>query len=66
MGSESVVSTRSDKVQRVTAEVDWLLEKYVQLLKAASFVGLTPAEWEEYERLDTRIHQLFGELSKLK
>lgn len=66
MGYESVVSSSSEKKQRVAAELDRLLEKHVRLLKAASFVGLTPAEWEEYERLGARIHQLFGELTKLK
>jgi len=67
MRSESAAAPlKGNRTERIAAELDRLLEQHIKLFKAESFVGLTPAEWEEYERISGRIHELFGELGKLK
>lgn len=66
MSSETAVVRKSSETQRIAAEIDRLLEKHVELLKAESFVGLTPAQRQEFERIGVRLHQLFGELARLK
>jgi hypothetical protein len=66
MSAESAVVRKRSETQRIAAEMDRLLEKHVELLKVESFVGLTPAQRQEYEKIGGRLHQLFGELAKLK
>ena len=66
MGSESAVVRKYSETGRIAAEMDRLLEKHVELLKVESFVGLTPAQRQEYESIGRRLHELFGELARLK
>jgi len=54
-----------ERTQQVASEIDCLLEKHVELLRAESFVGLTPAQRQEYEKISKRLHELFRELAAL-
>jgi len=66
MHSESSTSSSRSGVRRVAEEIDRLFQRQIDLMKSESFVGLTPAERSEYDRIGERIRELFGELAKLK
>ena len=48
-----------------TTELYNLLQEQTELTKREAFVGLTPAEREQYERISARIQEVFMELGKL-
>jgi len=52
--------------RQIAAEMEQLLQRQTELMKSESFVGLTPAEREAYDKIGKRISRLFGELAKLK
>jgi len=62
----AALSVHSDQTQQVASEIDRLLEKHVELLRAESFVGLTPVQRQEYEKISKRLHELFRELATLR
>lgn len=52
-------------MQQIATELDRLFQRQVALMKAESFVGLTPPERKEYDQIGDRIRKLFGELARL-
>lgn len=53
-------------VREIAAEMDRLFQRQIDLMKSETFVGLTPSERAEYERIGERIRGLFGELARFK
>lgn len=53
-------------VREIAVEMDELFHKQIELMKSESFVGLTPSERAECDRIGERIRELFGELAKFK
>jgi hypothetical protein len=66
MPSDRSTSSSRSGVRQIAEEIDQLFQRQIELMKSESFVGLTPAERSEYDRIGERISALFGELSKLK
>ncbi|MGA8150529.1 MAG: hypothetical protein WB952_06230 [Terriglobales bacterium] len=64
--SESSTSSSRNELRQIAEEIDRLLQRQIELMKSESFVGLTPAERTEYDRIGERISALFGDLAKFK
>ena len=43
-----------------------LFQRQIELMKSETFVGLTPAQQQEYEKISEKISALFRELARLK
>jgi hypothetical protein len=56
-------STRSSSAE-IAAEMERLFEREIELFKSGG--GLTANQFAEYEKIATRIAELFSELAKLK
>lgn len=66
MESHTIVASDSGKLRRITQEMEGLFQRQVELMKSETFVGLTPAERQEYEKITDKIASLFRELARLK
>jgi hypothetical protein len=66
MPSDRFISSSRIGVRKIGEEIDQLFQRQIELMKSESFVGLTPAERSEYDRIGERISALFGKLAKLK
>lgn len=53
-------------MRQIAAEMDALFQRQIELTRSETFVGLTPAEHEEYEKIAARISALFREMAGLK
>lgn len=65
MKSRSQGGSHGDQVKQITAELGGLFQRQIELTKWEAFVGFTPAELEEYDKVVERIRQLYVELGKL-
>jgi len=65
MKSGGEVRPSGDKVTQIMTELDRLFQQQIELTKWEAFVGFTPAELEEYDRVVERIRQLYLELGTL-
>jgi hypothetical protein len=65
MKSRRQEQSSSDKVGQITTELNRLFQQQIELTKWEAFVGLTPTELEEYDRVVERIRQLYVDLGKL-
>jgi hypothetical protein len=65
MKSGSQRSSSDDKISQITAELGRLFQQQIELTKWEAFVGFTPAEMQEYNRVVERIRELYVELGKL-
>jgi len=61
-----VMTAPTRTVREIAAEMDQLFQRQIELMKSETFVGLTPSERAEYERIGERIRELFGELARFK
>jgi hypothetical protein len=61
----SDTSSRRNGVRQIAQEIDRLFQRQIELMKAEAFVGLTPAERAEYDRIGVQISALYGELARL-
>jgi hypothetical protein len=43
-----------------------LFQRQIELMKSETFVGLTPVQRQEYEKITEKISSLFRELARLK
>jgi hypothetical protein len=66
MKSRPVTPAGPPATQAIAAELDRLFRKQLDLMKSESFVGLTPAQRKEYEKIGIRIRELFAELSRTR
>jgi hypothetical protein len=55
-----------DSVQRIASELSRLFDQQVELGKKEAFVGLTPTEREEYDRITEKIRESYARLAKLE
>jgi len=65
MPSHSSTSSSRGGVRQIAEEIDRLFQRQIELMKSEAFVGLTPAERAEYDRIGERISTLYGKLAKL-
>jgi len=54
-----------DQGQQIAAELTQLFDQQVELTKKEAFVGLTPTEREEYDRVAEKIRESYARLAKL-
>jgi len=66
MPSENLTSSNRGEIRLIADEIDRLFQRQIELMKSESFVGLSPAERSEYDRIGERLRDLFSELSRLK
>ena len=65
MKSRDQGHSSGDKVGQITTELNRLFQQQIELTKWEAFVGLTPAELDEYDKVVERIRQLYIELGKM-
>jgi hypothetical protein len=53
-------------VAEIAAEMDQLFQRQIELMRSETFVGLTPPQRAEYDKIGERIRELFAELAKFK
>jgi len=61
-----VTTALTRTVREIAAEMDELFQRQIELMKSESFVGLTPSERVEYDKIGERIRELFAELAKFR
>ena len=66
MKPRPVMTAPTRTVREIAAEMDQLFQRQIELMKSETFLGLTPSERAEYERIGERIRELFGELARFK
>lgn len=66
MESDAIVASTHSRMRQITAEMDLLFQRQIELTRSETFVGLTPAERQEYEKITETISGLFRELARLK
>jgi hypothetical protein len=64
MKSRATVSVPT--LRQIAEEMDRLFQRQTELMKSETFVGLTPAQREEYDKIGEKIRELFAELAKHK
>jgi hypothetical protein len=65
MKREGSTSSSSDRAELIGNELTALFQRQIELTKREALVGLTPAEYEEYENITNRIRESYIELAKL-
>jgi hypothetical protein len=55
-----------EKLQQISAELASLFQRQIKLTRREALVGLTPAEYEEYDRVVDGIRDSYSELAKLR
>ena len=66
MESQSVTVPTRTRMLQIAAEMDALFRRQIELMKSETFVGLTPTERQEYERIVETLGGLFREFARLK
>jgi hypothetical protein len=66
MEPQSIAASSRSRVVEIAGEMDALFQRQIELMKSETFVGLTPVEREEYEKITARIAALFRECGRLK
>jgi len=66
MESHSTVVSNHSRILEIGREMDKLFQRQIELMKSETFVGLTPAERQEYERIAQELSILFREMAKLR
>ena len=66
MKHQCSTSSNSDRAQQIGAELTGLFQQQIELTKREALVGLTPAEYEEYEKIVHGIRDSYIELAKLQ
>jgi hypothetical protein len=66
MESHSTITSNHGRMLQIGKEMDKLFQRQIELMKSETFVGLTPLEHQEYERIAEKLSGLFRELARLK
>jgi hypothetical protein len=59
-------SSCCDRAQQISAELASLFQRQIELTRREALVGLTPAEYEEYDKVVDAIRDSYSELAKLR
>jgi hypothetical protein len=65
MSQRDQTTSNVESVQQIASELSRLFDQQVELGKREAFVGLTPAEREEYDRITEKIRESYARLAKL-
>lgn len=66
MESQSTVVSNYCRVLEIGREMDKLFQRQIELMRSETFVGLTPAERQEDERIAQELSILFREMARLR
>ena len=66
MTREGPICSKGDRAQQISAELAGLFQQQIELTRREALVGLTPAEYEEYDRVADGIRVSYSELAKLR
>ena len=66
MESHDTITSTRGRILEIAGEMDALFQRQIQLMKSETFVGLTPAQRQEYERIAEHLSRLFRELAQMK
>jgi hypothetical protein len=66
MTRQGSASSCCDRAQQIRAELSGLFQEQIELAKREALVGLTPAEYEEYDKVVDGIRVSYSELAKLR
>jgi len=66
MESHSTVVSNHSRMVEIGTEMDRLFQRQIELMRSETFVGLTPAERQEYERIAQQLSILFREMARLR
>jgi hypothetical protein len=66
MNNRSQTSSHPDDAQQVAAELSRLFDRQIEMTKWEAFVGLTPEQREEYEKINEQIRESYSQLAKLE
>jgi hypothetical protein len=59
------IAPNSDSTQQIASELSHLFDQQIEMTKREAFIGLTPAEREEYDQIIEKIRQSYVRLAKL-
>jgi hypothetical protein len=59
-------ASSGEKLQQISAELASLFQQQIELTRREALVGLTPAEYEEYDKVVDGIRDSYSELAKLR
>jgi hypothetical protein len=66
MTRQGSASSCCDRAQQISAELAGLFQQQIELTRREALVGLTPAEYEEYDKVVDGIRDSYSELAKLR
>lgn len=66
MTRENSTSPSADRARQISADLSSLFQQQIELTRREAFVGLTPAECEEFDRITERIRESYIELAKVR
>jgi hypothetical protein len=66
MTRQGSASSSCDRAQQISAELSSLFQQQIELTRREALVGLTPAEYEEYDKVMGGIRDSYAELAKLR
>jgi hypothetical protein len=66
MTRQGSASSCCDRAQQISAELSGLFQQQIELVRREALVGLTPAEYEEYDKVVDGIRDSYNELAKLR
>jgi hypothetical protein len=66
MTRQGSASSRCDRAQQISAELAGLFQQQIELTRREALVGLTPAEYEEYDKVVDGIRDSYSQLAKLR
>ena len=59
-------ASNGDSARQIASELSHLFDQQVELTKREAFVGLTPAEREDYDQIAKKIRESYARLAKLR
>jgi hypothetical protein len=66
MTRQGSASSGCDRAQQISAELASLFQQQIKLTRREALLGLTPAEYAEYDKVVDGIRDSYGELAKLR
>jgi hypothetical protein len=66
MTRQNSTSSSGDRARQIGADLSSLFQQQIELTRREAFVGLTPAECEEYDKITERIRESYIELAKVR
>jgi len=66
MTRQNPTSSSAERTRQISSELSSLFQQQIELTRREAFVGLTPTECEEYDRIVEAIRESYIELAKVR